>query len=74
MSIPTLQQSIIVDTGNIPTPLQATRKFWEWRNIMIFSMHILDMFGKEFFHNVDPLAQDGLSRKNRKENFVDDQT
>jgi hypothetical protein len=61
-------------TGNIPTPLQATRKFWEWRNIMIFSLHILDMFGKGFFHNVDPLAQDGLSRKKRKEKYIDDQT
>lgn len=33
---------------------------------MIFSLHILDMFGKGFFHNVDPLAQDGLSREKKK--------
>jgi hypothetical protein len=32
------------------------------------------MFGMGFFHNVDPLAQDGLSRKKRKEKYIDDQT
>lgn len=38
-----------------------------------YDIHILDMFGKGFFHNVDPLAQDGLSRRKRKEKYIDDQ-
>ena len=32
-------------------------------------LHILDIFGKEFFHSVDPLAQDGLSRKKERKNI-----